>query len=139
MKQQASFADLEYSARRKPTRREKFLTDLDRLVPWSQLVALIEPHYYRGERGRPRATDLRPVPLVAGDLEAAYRATVYMPGATPLNVETVNGRQGGFFRAVTVGCTRHHLRRNRVGEQDKQADIAQQHQWLCQSMRFHAW
>ncbi len=23
------------------------------LVPWSQLVALIEPHYYRGERGRP--------------------------------------------------------------------------------------
>lgn len=53
MKQQASFADLEYSARRKPTRREKFLTDLDRLVPWSQLVALIEPHYYRGERGRP--------------------------------------------------------------------------------------
>ncbi|MFX9664909.1 IS5/IS1182 family transposase, partial [Acinetobacter baumannii] len=45
MKQQTSFADLEYSARRKPTRREKFLTDLDRLVPWSQLVALIEPHY----------------------------------------------------------------------------------------------
>ncbi len=53
MKQQSSFADLEYSARRKPTRREKFLSDLDRLVPWSQLVALIEPHYYRGERGRP--------------------------------------------------------------------------------------
>ena len=53
MKQQTSFADLEYSARRKPTRQEKFLSDLDRLVPWSQLVALIEPHYYRGERGRP--------------------------------------------------------------------------------------
>jgi IS5 family transposase len=53
MKKQTSFADLEYSARRKPTRREKFLSDLDRLVPWSQLVALIEPHYYRGERGRP--------------------------------------------------------------------------------------
>ena len=48
--------------------------------------------FQRGDRGRPRATDLRPVPLVAGDLEAAYRATVYMPGATPLNVETVNGR-----------------------------------------------
>ena len=53
MKKQSSFADLEYSARRKPTRREKFLSDLDRLVPWSQFVALIEPHYYRGERGRP--------------------------------------------------------------------------------------
>jgi transposase, IS5 family len=53
MKQQTSFADLGYSARCKPTRREKFLGDLDRLVPWPQLVALIEPHYYRGERGRP--------------------------------------------------------------------------------------
>lgn len=53
MKKQTSFADMEYSARQKPTRREKFLTDLDRLVPWPVLIALIEPHYYRGERGRP--------------------------------------------------------------------------------------
>ncbi|OYW35759.1 MAG: hypothetical protein B7Z42_13925 [Brevundimonas sp. 12-68-7] len=48
--------------------------------------------FQRGGRGRARAIDLRPIPLVAGDLEAAYRATVYMPPATPLNVETVNGR-----------------------------------------------
>ncbi len=41
---------------------------------------------------RARAYEIKPVPLVAGDLEAAYRATVYMPGATPLSVETVNGR-----------------------------------------------
>lgn len=47
---------------------------------------------FRRGNGRPRAVELRPVPLVAGDLEAAYRATVYMPGPTPLNVETVNGR-----------------------------------------------
>lgn len=53
MKKQTSLGDLEYSARRKPMRREKFLTDLDRLVPRPQLVALIEPHYYRGKRGRP--------------------------------------------------------------------------------------
>jgi IS5 family transposase len=53
MKKQTSFADMEYSACQKPTRREKFLTDLDRLVPWPVLIALIEPHYYLGERGRP--------------------------------------------------------------------------------------
>jgi hypothetical protein len=41
---------------------------------------------------RERAIELRPVPLEAGDLEAAYRATVYMPSATPLSIETVNGR-----------------------------------------------
>lgn len=47
--------------------------------------------FQRG-RARPRAVELRPVPIVAGDLEAAYRATVYMPPVTPLNVETVAGR-----------------------------------------------
>ena len=41
---------------------------------------------------RARAITLRPEPLVAGDLEAAYRATVYMPSSTPLSIETVNGR-----------------------------------------------
>ena len=41
---------------------------------------------------RARAITLQPVPLVAGDLEAAYRATVFVPSSTPLSIETVNGR-----------------------------------------------
>lgn len=41
---------------------------------------------------RAREIELKPEPLVAGDLEAAYRATVYMPTSTPLSIETVNGR-----------------------------------------------
>lgn len=48
--------------------------------------------FQRGGRGRPREMQIRPVPVLAGDLEAAYRATVYMPPATPLAVETINGR-----------------------------------------------
>lgn len=47
---------------------------------------------FQSGRGRPRDIQIRPMPLVAGDLEAAYRATVYMPPATPLAVETINGR-----------------------------------------------
>ena len=47
---------------------------------------------FQSGRGRPRALQIRPTPIVAGDLEAAYRATVYMPPATPLAVETINGR-----------------------------------------------
>lgn len=47
---------------------------------------------FKSGRGRPRDIQIRPIPIVAGDLEAAYRATVYMPPATPLAVETVNGR-----------------------------------------------
>lgn len=41
---------------------------------------------------RDREYQLRPVPVVAADLEAAYRATVYTPGPNPLSIETVNGR-----------------------------------------------
>ena len=45
---------------RKTTRREQFLTDMDRIVPWSELCGVIEPVYPKGggsEGGRP------PVPL----------------------------------------------------------------------------
>jgi IS5 family transposase len=38
---------------RKPTRREAFLAQMDTLVPWGQLGALIEPHYPKAGNGRP--------------------------------------------------------------------------------------
>lgn len=38
---------------RKPTRRETFLAEMETLVPWSQLCALIEPHYPKAGNGRP--------------------------------------------------------------------------------------
>ena len=37
----------------KQTRRERFLSEMDRAVPWVRLVALIEPFYPTGARGRP--------------------------------------------------------------------------------------
>ncbi|TBV94337.1 IS5/IS1182 family transposase, partial [Azotobacter chroococcum] len=42
---QLSFADAEYAGKRKQTRRERFLLEMDQVVPWSGLIALIEPHY----------------------------------------------------------------------------------------------
>jgi IS5 family transposase len=33
--------------------REKFLGQMEKLVLWKRLVELIEPHYPKGERGRP--------------------------------------------------------------------------------------
>jgi len=35
------------------SKRELFLEEMDRIVPWSGLVGLIEPHYPKGEQGRP--------------------------------------------------------------------------------------
>ena len=37
----------------KTTRREKFLTDMDRIVPWGELCALIAPVYPKAGDGRP--------------------------------------------------------------------------------------
>jgi IS5 family transposase len=53
MLHQRSFAQTEFLAKKKMTRREKFLQEMERVVPWARLVALVEPHYPSGRRGRP--------------------------------------------------------------------------------------
>jgi IS5 family transposase len=51
---QKSFSDLEYAAKKKITRRDRFLGEINALTPWSALAAEIEPFYPKGEgRGRP--------------------------------------------------------------------------------------
>lgn len=55
---QASFASLTYDAKKKPTRREKFLSEMEKAVPWEALLSVIEPYYPKaGRRGR------QPMPL----------------------------------------------------------------------------
>jgi IS5 family transposase len=50
---QRSFASAEYAMKKKRTRREKFLADMERVVPWSRLISVIEPLYpTRGRVGR---------------------------------------------------------------------------------------
>ena len=36
------------------SRRELFLDEMDKIVPWGSLVALVGPHYRKGESGRAR-------------------------------------------------------------------------------------
>ena len=49
---QMTFADAEYAGKRKQTRKELFLIEMDRVVPWKGFIALIYPHYHKGEDGR---------------------------------------------------------------------------------------
>ena len=59
---QLSFGDAEYAGKRKRTRREVFLSEMDQVVPWKSLLNLIEPLYPVAGRGRhpyPLATMLR--------------------------------------------------------------------------------
>ncbi len=37
----------------KKTRKREFFEEMERVVPWAQLVALIEPHSPRAKTGRP--------------------------------------------------------------------------------------
>ena len=51
---QASFSELEYAAKKKVTRRDRFLGEINVVTPWSELVAQIQSFYPKGEgRGRP--------------------------------------------------------------------------------------
>ena len=51
---QQTFADVSFEQYRKPTRRERFLDEMTRVVPWADLVAAIEPVYPQAEGpGRP--------------------------------------------------------------------------------------
>ena len=53
MTHQPSFSHAEFATKKKTTRREKFLARMETLVPWTKLLAVIEPFYPKGERGRP--------------------------------------------------------------------------------------
>ena len=42
---QLNFSDVEFGAKHKQTRRDIFLADMDKVVPWARLSALIETVY----------------------------------------------------------------------------------------------
>jgi len=55
---QKSFASIAFEQKKKQTRRERFLEEMEAVIPWAELLAVIEPHYPKsGRRGR------QPMPL----------------------------------------------------------------------------
>jgi IS5 family transposase len=53
MKQQTLAVAAGFERFARQTRRAEFLSQMERVVPWAELVALVEPHYPKGETGRP--------------------------------------------------------------------------------------
>jgi len=53
MKRQISFAEAECTGKKRVTRRQRFLTEMNSVVPWARLLAALEPYYPKGTRGRP--------------------------------------------------------------------------------------
>jgi IS5 family transposase len=52
-KEQLSFANAGFERYARSTRRSEFLAQMEAVVPWESLCALIRPHYPSGEAGRP--------------------------------------------------------------------------------------
>ena len=52
MKKQQSLASAAWHRKGKVTRRERFLGEMDAVIPWARLMALLEPYYHRGKTGR---------------------------------------------------------------------------------------
>ncbi len=52
---QLGFPDYELTTAKKQTKREKFLSEMEVVVPWQALIDLIEPHYPKTSKkgGRP--------------------------------------------------------------------------------------
>jgi IS5 family transposase len=59
MPKQRAFPSLTHAMKKRQTRRERFLSEMDAVVPWERLLGLVEPHYPKAgsKGGRP------PMPL----------------------------------------------------------------------------
>ncbi len=53
MKNQITFADVEYQSRKRISKREEFLNAMEEIIPWDRWASLIAPYYPSGNRGRP--------------------------------------------------------------------------------------
>lgn len=51
---QTTFSDAEFIHKKKQTRRDRFLAEIEAVTPWPPLVAALPPYYPKGDgRGRP--------------------------------------------------------------------------------------
>lgn len=57
---QMSFSDFEYAGKRKQTRRERFLAEMDQVVPWAGLLVQAR-NPPEGHRQRQLSTQSRPL------------------------------------------------------------------------------
>lgn len=56
---QQTFTDLEYTNRRRKTKREHFLEMMNEIIPWDKWINIIKPFYYSNKKGRkPRGIEI---------------------------------------------------------------------------------
>ncbi len=120
--QQTTFAESGFEKHYKPTRREQFLNEMERVVPWNELCALIEPFYPRNEgAGRPvvgleRMLRIYFLQQWFNLSDPAVEEALYDSRAMRAFVGIDLGREGAPDE-TTVCRFRHRLEAHSVGEQ----------------------
>lgn len=120
--QQATFAEAGFEKHYKPTRREQFLNDMERVVPWSALCALIEPFYPKNDgAGRPVVGLERMLRIYFLQhwfnlSDPAVEEALYDSRAMRAFVGIDLGREGAPDE-TTICKFRHRLEAHSVGEQ----------------------
>lgn len=74
MSQQTSFLAL--GCLTKMTRADKFLDEMNQVVPWAELVALVAPHYPKASEGAGRPATSLELPLRLQCLQLWYNTNV---------------------------------------------------------------
>ncbi len=117
---QISFSDAEFANQRKRTRREVFLAEMDQVVPWARLMALIEPVYPKAGNGRrPYALEtmlrVHLMQLWFNLSDPAMEESLY--DITPMRqFAGLSLTHGGLPDETTILNFRHLLERNKLAE-----------------------
>ena len=118
---QRSFSDLEYAAKRKVTRRERLLGDLEAITPRADLLTALAPHYPKGEgRERPsigleRMLRMYIVQQTLGQSDEGLEDALYDSHAIRSFVGMDLGREAS-PDAATLLDSRHLLEQNKLTE-----------------------
>ena len=119
MKKQLTMSLISDELGQASTKKKEFLGIMEKLIPWSEWVGIVQPHYYKGERGN------KPY-----DLELMLRIYVlqhlYNLADDAARNEIIDSRAFSQFCGVassnqvpdgdTIGRFRHILERNQLGE-----------------------
>ncbi len=52
MIEQITLSELSDELTQTKTNKQEILNRIDQIVPWGEWLKIIEPHYYKGERGK---------------------------------------------------------------------------------------
>lgn len=119
MNKQISLSVLNDELAQVRTKKKEFLSQIDRIIPWGEWLAMIQPHYYKGERGnKPYELELM--------LRLYILQNLYNLSDEAVSVETIDSRAFSDFCGVessnqvpsadTIGRFRNILVQNGLQE-----------------------